>query len=208
MRPRRLIHVPIVHSLADMGSSSDELRKAYVEHEGREAWRNSRRAIGAFWTDLEQKIAALDFDFRHVRLYQDGLAVCGHEIEIVRDLAGTGSANYRILMTLMDRGAALEGTENPELLLKEYQLLKAGPSATAAVASPQGAAVSALRKILEERDRYIADRIDTTLRPGETGILFLGALHGAIEMLPQSISVTSLNEVVHGGGAKSPQEAT
>ncbi len=46
-----------------------------------------------------------------------------------------------------------------------------------------------LRDLLKRRDRFIAQRIDATLRRGETGLLFLGALHHAVEMLPDTIKV-------------------
>jgi len=194
--PRLLIHIPIVHSQADMGSSSDAVRQAYIDEKGSEAWEESRRAIADFWQKLEDRIGSLDLDFSKVRIYQDGLPVCGYERNIVEDLAASGGVNYRILLELMARGAALEGTENPDLLLKEYQLLKTGMAGPMA---DRNASVRAAEKLLEERDRFIARRIDQTLRPGETGLLFLGALHHATEMLPATIVVTSLDALAASG---------
>ncbi len=189
-KPRQLVHVPIVHSQADMGSSSDALRQAYIDEKGAEAWEQSRRAIAGFWRALESRIGSLDLDYSRVRLYQDGLPVCGYERNIVEDLAESGGVNYRILLRLIARGAVLEGTEDPDLLLKEYQLLKAGMvGATAG----RHASVQGAEKLLEARDRFIARRIDQTLQAGETGMLFLGALHRATEMLPQTIGVKSLD---------------
>src|SRR5262249_55932565 len=60
---------------------------------------------------------------RKARLYQDGLPACGLEEKIVRDLAMQGVPNYRILLKLMERGATLEGTEDPDLLRTEYELI-------------------------------------------------------------------------------------
>ena len=51
-----------------------------------------------------------------------------------------------------------------------------------------------LRDLFDRRDRFIAQRIDKTLQAGETGILFLGALHHAAAMLPDTIQVMSLSE--------------
>lgn len=201
IQPRRLIYIPIIHSQEDMGSVSDSVREAYIERKGRQGWEESRLAIRRFWNDIEAKVAALDLDFARVRLFQDGLPVCGFEVRIVRDLATTGivGANYRILAGLMDRGAALEGTEDVELLLKERRILK---SWTADLSGKPMAAIDrertalAMNKLLEDRDRYIAGRIDEVLRPGEIGILFLGILHKAIEKLPPTILVSSLDEFV------------
>ena len=184
---RRLVHIPIVHSQTDMGSSSEDVRAAYIDQKGPAAWEASRQAIAGFWRDLEAELQSLELDFDRVRLYQDGLPVCGHESRIVRDLARAGGANYRILLGLMSRGATLEGTEDPELLLREYQLIKTGFLAEGSEADWDASNVAA--SLLEQRDRFIARRIDATLKPGETGILFLGALHRAVDMLPKSIEV-------------------
>ena len=57
-----------------------------------------------------------------MRVYQDGLAVCGHEQKIVSELAGAGNRNHALLLKLQAQGATLMGTESPELLVEEYQL--------------------------------------------------------------------------------------
>ncbi len=186
---RLLIHIPIVHSQADMGSSSKDVERAYIDQKGHQAWQESRRAIAEFWQNLEQVVLSLDIDFSRVRLYQDGLPVCGHEAEIVRDLAKAGGSNYRILLDLMARGAMLEGTECPELLLKEYELLKASMLKRKDADNEGLSQTSSLtaKELLEERDSFIARRIDETLQPGEIGMLFLGALHNAVDVLPPTI---------------------
>jgi hypothetical protein len=186
---RRLIHVPIVHSQADMGPVRDRVRQAYLEKGGEAAWQASRKAVAEFWKAIETVMDRLAFDYAKLRLYQDGLPVCGLEEKIVRDLAQQGGANYRILLKLKERGATIEGTEDPDLLRKEYELIMAGPDAAASAAL--------LRDLLERRDRFIAQRIGKTLRAGETGILFLGALHRAAGMLPAAIQVMSLREFQH-----------
>ena len=80
------------------------------------------KTVEQLWQDLKERIEALRLDYSHVQLYQDGLPNCGREIDIVRDLAKAGSINHQILLSAMERGAALTGTESPELLLKEYDL--------------------------------------------------------------------------------------
>lgn len=200
---RTLIHIPIVHSEADMGSSSDNVRQAYIRQKGLQAWEQSRAAIKQVWADIDAAISALHVDFHRMRLYQDGLPVCAFEARIVRDLAGTpaGGMNYRILSRLMDLGARLEGTEDLKLLLKEREMLKSGtpdPKRTANAASFDAESASVLSKLLDERDCFIARRIDETLQPGEIGLLFLGALHNATAKLPATIKVVALEEFVSG----------
>ena len=196
--PRRLIYVPVVHGLTELGSVAGEVRERYIAQKGRDAWDQSRRVIADFWRDLEQKIKALDLDCDKLRLYQDGLPVCGREAEIICDLVETGGMNYRILLFLMARGAALEGTESPELLLREYRLLKAEtawrPGQTCR--KPSADAAAAAKVLLEERDRFIARRISATLRPGETGMLFVGALHRVADLLPRTIDVKRLDDII------------
>jgi hypothetical protein len=201
---RQLIHVPIVHSQADLGPIQERVRQAYIERGGEQAWKASRAAVADFWNAIEKAMDGLDLDYRKVRLYQDGLPVCGQEGRIVRDLAEQGGTNYRILLKLSQRGAVIEGTEDPDLLRKEYELIMAdaagGVSGAEKAAKSESAAV--LRDLLHGRDRFIVQRIDATLRPGETGILFLGALHRAIEMLPGTIRVMSLSEFLRADSAK------
>ena len=199
---RRLIHIPIVHSQTDLGSVQERVRQAYVEKGGEEAWKASREALAEFWNALEIAMDRLPVDFTKLRLYQDGLPVCGLEEKIVRDLAQQGGTNYRILLKLKGRGAKIEGTEDPDLLRKEYELIMAGVHTGAgslgADAAKDGNA-EVLRDLLERRDRFIAQRIDRTLQAGETGILFLGALHRAAGMLPDTIQVMSLSELLGTG---------
>jgi hypothetical protein len=76
------------------------------------------------------------------------------------------------------------GTEDPELLMKEYELAR---EAAAGRNDPRRAA--ACRRLLELRDRYIAERINETLPPQRTGVLFLGALHHAEPFLASDIRV-------------------
>ena len=195
---RRLIHIPVVHSLTGLDSIATDVRDLYVAQKGRDAWGQSRRMIADFWRDLERKIKALDLDCDKLRLYQDGLPVCGREAEIICDLVETGGLNYRILLFLMARGAKLEGTESPELLLKEYRLRKTETARLRdeTCETPRTAAAATAGALLKQRDRFIARRIDATLRPGETGMLFVGGLHRVVDMLPRTIDVKMLDDII------------
>jgi hypothetical protein len=129
--------------------------------------------------------------FDKVRLYQDGLPVCGREIDIVTDLAKAGSRNHRLLLSIMEKGATVMGTESAELLVEEYQLFKSILNARNSKKTPK---IDECRKalsesLLERRNRYIADRINTTLREGETGILFLGLLHNLEKRFDKDIKL-------------------
>lgn len=201
---RRLIHVPIIHSQADLGPIQERVRQAYIEKGGEEAWKASREVVAEFWQAIDKVMDRLHLDYTKLRLYQDGLPVCGLEEKIVRDLAQQGGANYRILLKLTARGAKIEGTEDPDLLRGEYELIMTNLPANAGSGSAgtdETESAAIFRDLLDRRDRFIAQRIDDTLQAGETGILFLGALHRATAMLPNTIQVTSLSEFLGAGGA-------
>ena len=175
---RSLIWIPIIHTQEDMGRLRESVRRLYIERHGQERWEAHLHALEAMWREIRRRIASLGLAYEHVRLYQDGLPVCGREEAIVRDLARAGSANHRLLVDLMALGANLTGTESPRLLLQEYELalrLLGGPGAPAP--GDAEAFKEQSRTLLEERDGFIAGRIDQTLQAGETGLVFLGMLH-------------------------------
>ena len=83
-------------------------------------------------------------------------------------------------------------TESPDLLVQEYKLIKevlAAADAEAA-ASLQTRQKSLSQSLLKRRDEAIAERINDTLGPGETGFLFLGMLHSVAGLLAEDIRVT------------------
>ncbi|MCQ8902518.1 MAG: hypothetical protein NQU42_00235 [Methanothrix sp.] len=193
---RRLIVARIVHSPEDMGSMREGLERISVSRVGRERWEENRRRIERFWDELEREINRLDLDPKSLRIYQDGLPAGGELGEkIVRETASKGSRNYQIIMKLLERGARIEATESPELLLREYQHIVAMVSKSG---EEQRRAVEAYNqekdRLLEERDAYIAKRISETLLDGETGLLFIGAQHNVIPKLPPDVEVSYLGD--------------
>jgi regulator of protease activity HflC (stomatin/prohibitin superfamily) len=75
------------------------------------------------------------------------------------------------------------GTESAELLLQEHalmtQLLQSGERSESALATAQ--------TLLNQRDDYIAQRINETLQDDEMAILFLGLMHNIEAKLPKDI---------------------
>ena len=187
---RTLIYFPIVHTQADMGALQKSVARATLEKSGRAGLARKTAAIDRIWTEIEAAIDALALSFDRVRLYQDGLPVCGREAEIVTELAQAGSRNHQLLLRLMAQGAVLMGTESGDLLVQEYQLarqsLTTRPPWAAGVAARQRASSEAL---LQRRDQFMAQRINDTLKNGETGILFLGMLHSLEQYLQPDVKV-------------------
>jgi hypothetical protein len=188
---RTLIYIPIIHTQADMGALSESIQRLKVKRLGRKGWERTVNLVDKLWARIEQAIESLILPYERVRLYQDGLPVCGREVAIVAELAEAGSRNHRLLLRLREKGATIMGTESSELLVEEYQLVKeVFASGKPKVATRGEARQKALRdSLLKRRDQYIARRINDTLLAGETGLIFLGMLHSVRSWLDKDIRV-------------------
>lgn len=191
---RGLIYFPILHTAADLGELGGAVERLRRNRAGRQVARQSAGAIERLWGGIERAVGGLKLDYRRVRIYQDGLPQCGHELEIVRELAASGSCNHRLVLELHGQGATIMGTEPAALLIEEYQ--------QASGALESGGNAAGRDELLERRDRAIAARINGTLEPGETGVLFLGLLHDVARFLDADIRVR-----FPVGGLSGPQGA-
>jgi hypothetical protein len=203
---RSLIHIPIIHTQEDMGGLSQAVQEVTIQKLGQEGWERNVSLIDKIWDSIEEAIDYWSLPYPKVRLYQDGLPICGREQEIVTELAKIGSRNHQLLLRLHRQGATIMGTESADLLVKEYKLIKqvlqvGNPQEAARLESRQKKASDAL---LEKRDRFIAERINSTLRPGETGLLFLGMLHSVAPFIAPDIDVTQTSHSPADAGNKSP----
>ncbi len=181
-RPHLYI-IPIAHTFADMGSLRDEIPVDKI-YEAR---------VTGYWVGIFRYLNSLPLDLlARLQIYQDGLV--NAPLEIVDKIVDeTQTANYEILRWLKGKGAAICGTEDPSLLIEEYQALKA------ILNCPDGEVKTAARLeylkksswILEERDKFIAQRIKETLPRGKTGLLFIGAAHDVGSLLNNEILVST-----------------
>jgi hypothetical protein len=194
---RTLIKIPIIHSAQDMGSLRDKAQQEYLARYGQEKWLDHLKSIDGIWLGIRQAIISLELPCAIVRLYQDGLPVCGKEADIVRDVAQQGSKNHSLLLELMAQGARLMGTEEPTLLLQEYQLHSLAPTQADASQAQTQAQLKQSQELLLARDRFIAERINQTLLTGEIGLLFLGLAHSIEALLSADILVRNLLPSLH-----------
>ena len=172
---RRLLYVPIVHTPTDMGSLSASVRQEHIQKLGEASYHKYLDFAKTFWNKIHDNIFGRDLDYKKVRVYQDGLPVCPIVDKIVADVAAQGNPNFTIVKRLGSHGATIEGTEDPKLLLREYECAK-----NKTEPEPD---------LLDMRDQFIAERIAATLQEGETGILFVGALHKVPKFLPDDIQI-------------------
>ena len=109
---RRLYYIPILHTEKEAGLIQGSERRV-----------RTVIPLKEMWVGLQKKIYDLKLDWKTVCLYQEALPVCGREEEIVRGLSIKGSTNHRLLLSLVRKGARLEGTEDVDLLISENDLL-------------------------------------------------------------------------------------
>jgi hypothetical protein len=189
---RRLLHVPIIHNQADMGELGDAFKRALTSRIGAHGWQVNVDLVEQVWTAIEQGLSSLNLRYELVRIYQDGLAVCGHELRIVTELARAGSRNHRLLLRLHQRGATIMGTESAQLLVEEYQLARQLLADSRPANHRDAAEQSLARALLQRRDEFIAARINASLKSRETAIVFLGLLHSLRGKLAPDIEVSEL----------------
>jgi len=192
--PRRVLLIPVLHTAQDLGELGSAVRARKLAQFGLDAVLRSEDAIAHSWAAIEAFVLSLPSSLEGYRVYQDGLPVCGRELEIVTELASKGSRNHALLLRLHERGARIMGTESPGLLLEELagarRAAAGGPAPPAADGGGgEGKGEGEGEGLLERRDRSIAERIGKTLLPGETGILFIGAIHGTATYLPGDVVV-------------------
>lgn len=196
---RLLIVAPILHDESDMGTLSVSVREQFIEKNSLQEWDNYQEKIRLWWSvidaRLEELLQALALPFEKIRIYQDGLIDGGNLEKIIQEVAGKGSKNYRLLQSLMQRGAAVMGTESAELLISEYQFQKNNLHPSQGLGTEDGSLDKTGQALLLERDKNIAARINNTLCEGEVGFLFIGLRHAVESHLSSDIKCRHLIEV-------------
>ena len=192
-KERDLYVIRIAHTPADMGYLQDQIPIS----EGYDA------AVTRHWIEVGRHVrnTFINGGIKVNKIYQDGLPDVSEE-DVALVVAQAQTANYEILRWLNSQGILIRGTENPTLLLKEEQ------NFTALLHPSQDEetwleAKMAYAQVLGERDDYIIQRIHQDLLPGETGILFIGAMHDVSRHLSKVMCVLEPKELL----AKFPARA-
>lgn len=173
---RTLYYVPILHALEDYGSLERHIVSSLEKKIGTQGLKNVKKELRNFWKTAREKICNAIPDPTGVIVYQDGLPVGPRDK--IRKLfeyylvETPQSENFTLVKELVERGAILEGTEDMRLVKAQVDLYKESYQA-----SPTA------DKITNERDIFIADRINKTLPQNAKAILFIGRQHKVIEEL-------------------------
>lgn len=195
LKTRKLIYVPILHLSADLGEVALEIDKRGPILFGEEGWKRHKGVISGFWESIASYFYTMEV--KDFKIYQDGM-VADEKIglKIVEEGVKRGSKNHEIVSKLINLGARLIKTENFPLVKKEYDYLMKITKSDLLIKK----IVNTLKykvhkkKMLEERDQFIARTIDKTLKPGERGILFLGAQHDVVSKLPDDIGIIEVKQ--------------
>jgi len=181
---------------ADLGTLASEVAKRGIKGIGEEDWEKHLQTVGGFWDSLARYFDGLEVS--GFKIYQDGLLANGDiGLKIVEEGLKGGSKNYEIISVLIQKGALLVRTEDFALVKKErdhlVELTKARTQREQLVAYLKYRLSK--NHLLKRRDRFIAERINETLKEGETGILFIGAYHNIIPMLDKGIRVKEIKKI-------------
>lgn len=175
---RILYYVSIaMHSPEELGSLAKPLLEIQKRIYGPNAEEIYREKINKYWEDiirhLQKKELFTPEKCKKLHIYVDGLpqAEDCHVQKVVQELIKLKLPQYIIIEELLRKGAVICGTESRELLLEEHAMWKR--------VVEQGIDPDPKRKaeLLQERDEFIAKRINQTLPENEIGILFIGAAH-------------------------------
>jgi hypothetical protein len=195
---RTLIYVPIIHSIADMGSLGKELNSKSVSDYGNNLWQKHTNAVNGYWEAIEFYFKNIELPIKGIKIYQDGMFVEGEmAMKIIDEGIKSGSRNSIIVSNLIDRGAILMKTEDLTMVKNEYDGLQSVLKSKSNLNKLFQLFRYKISKpiLLSRRDTYIADRIAETLGHDETGILFIGAYHNVMKKLPKYIDVIELKKI-------------
>ena len=195
---RKLIYVPIIHSVADMGTMGDELKRKSVSGLGENVWQKHTETVAGYWEAIESYFENGDLYVKGIKIYQDGMFVDGEmALKLIRDGVKSGSKNSEIVATLISCGAILMKTEDFKMVKDEYDglqlIIKSKTNIQKLIQLLRYKMMKPI--LLRRRDRFIAATIDQTLEQDETGILFIGAYHNVMKCLPKDITVIELKKV-------------
>lgn len=196
-----LYYVPMIHSVEDYGSLGPAIKKAFERRGGEAAFKHIQKDIHEYWKLVEKRIERAIPDVRGLIIYHDGFPVGSKE----KVLALFGhmcqdhpqSSNFRLVKKLLDKGAALEGTEDINLVMEQLKLYQRAAETESCEEQEKIIAAHAARsrEITKLRDEFIAKRIHDTLPETGKGILFIGRDHDVaseLEKQPRKFIVICL----------------
>ncbi len=195
---RSLLYIPVIHSGSDMGTIAGDISHKGVAELGEENWQSHINTVEKYWDLIADYCKQLNFEAKGLKIYQDGMVADGEiASKIIEDNLKMGSRNYQIISELMSRGAEIVKTEDFGLVKKELELYKSVSASDSLLKKLIKILIIKIKRksLMRKRDAFIASCIANTLKPGETGLIFLGAYHHILNKLPGNIKVIQLKEI-------------
>jgi len=195
---RNLIYVPVIHSSADLGSLANKLNQKGIAEFGEEFWQKHIDTVNGFWEAIDYYFDTIDIYIPGIKIYQDGMVADGEvAAKIIEESVKSGSKNYEIVSSLINRGAIIMRTEDFNLVKKELSSLQSIIQSKKIITKVIRLIIYKITKsmLLNKRDKFITRRIAETLNKDETGIIFIGAYHKILKRLPKDIHVIELKEI-------------
>lgn len=184
---KSLIYVPVLHTRKEAGDILQSLKADEDQPPADTSLAEQEKSVKEMWDGISDKIQNMNISCLTIRIYQDAMPVCGREKEIALKLAQKGSRNHQLILELVKKGAKLEGAEDPELLIKEYdslnQLIGKAALSIQSYRDSLGEYREKGAKLMKQRDAFIAERIKSTLKEGETPLVFMGVRHELEKLL-------------------------
>ncbi len=188
-----LIYVPVLHTQKEAGEILLSLKGEVAGKPAETSSAEQEKSVKEMWEGIKEKIRKTNISYPSMRIYQDAMPVCGREKVIAEKLSQKSSPNHQLILELVGKGASLEGTEDPELLIKEYDNLSQLISkAFVSVQSYKDSLKEYREKgaeLMKQRDAFIAGRIKSTLKEGETPLVFMGVRHELEKLLRGSFVI-------------------
>ncbi len=131
--------------------------------------------VGRYWEQVQAQTGALESSLGGLhRIYCESLVEGGDEG--IKYLEGADSHSGALVRDKAGRGAALEPTEDPDVLFEiiDLQRILMGPMVSQRVASR---IQEWFTEANHSRYEAIGERIDSTLQADETGLLLIGERH-------------------------------
>ena len=163
---RKLFFIPLIYS-------------------GKEAQDEYLEKFNRYWNQVERQTSKLELRLGRVnKIYHELISVSGDDgIKVIKDL---NDKSYQIVKSKLKKGAQLEAIEDRELLTEFMDW-----SRCLAVGLQNQKVFTQVYQHYNEankkRNEYLAKRIDETLSPDETGLLFM--MEGHQIQFPSDIQV-------------------
>ncbi|MCW4031717.1 MAG: hypothetical protein NWE80_05065 [Candidatus Bathyarchaeota archaeon] len=123
-----------------------------------------KQKTSEFWSYVRERLLKLSGKVN--KIYRDG--IFKDDLEASSQLRSIDNENYLVIKSLVEKGAHFVATEDPILVGESESWVTMLENQKSNIVIQE-----LFQKNLEERIRYISDRIEQTLKDNEVGVLFL-----------------------------------